>query len=118
PWERRDGRAGTHKADRGGEKKLRNHMKSDKTLGSESRPVKSEFVTPSSLTPSHFRDTNVIVKSAGARRPYRMRVRAEAAAATRARAVQAAYELFLDRHPDEVTFPAVAERAGVSVPTI
>src|SRR2546430_15870483 len=47
-----------------------------------------------------------------------MRVRAEGAAATRDRAVQAAYELFLERDLDEVTFPAVAERAGVSVPTI
>jgi len=47
-----------------------------------------------------------------------MGARAETAAATRERAIQAAYELFLERHFDEVTFPAVAARAGVSVPTI
>jgi AcrR family transcriptional regulator len=53
-----------------------------------------------------------------ARRPYRMAVRAESAAATR-RAIGAAFlELFASSAYDALTLDAVAARAGVSVQTV
>jgi AcrR family transcriptional regulator len=45
-------------------------------------------------------------------------VRAEQAAATRDRILDAAYELFMAEPYDDVTLELVAERAGVSVPTV
>jgi len=59
------------------------------------------------------------VKSATAsKRPYRMRARAEAAAATGERILAAASELFHQRPYDEVTLEDVARLAGVSSQTI
>ena len=52
------------------------------------------------------------------RRPYRMTARAEAAAATRSRILDAAVEQFLTRWYDEVTLAGVARAAGVSQQTI
>lgn len=54
----------------------------------------------------------------GARRPYTMRARAAATAATRRRLIDAAVELFTVRFVDEITLDDVAERAGVSVQTL
>jgi AcrR family transcriptional regulator len=51
-------------------------------------------------------------------RPYRMELRAAAAEATRARILDAAAELFLQRWYDDVTIAAVAEHAGVSGQTV
>jgi AcrR family transcriptional regulator len=65
------------------------------------------------------------VKSASAattkqngKRPYRMTARAEAAAATGERILEAATELFHERPYDEVTLEDVARRAGVSSQTV
>jgi AcrR family transcriptional regulator len=52
------------------------------------------------------------------RRPYRMKARAEAIAATRDAILDAAIEQFLARWFDEVTLAAIAEQAGVSTPTV
>jgi AcrR family transcriptional regulator len=52
------------------------------------------------------------------RRPYRMRVRAEAAAATGERILGAANELFWEQPGAEVSLERVARRAGVSVRTV
>jgi AcrR family transcriptional regulator len=52
------------------------------------------------------------------RRPYRMRVRAEAAAATGERILGAASELFWEQPGAEVSLERVARRAGVSVRTV
>src|SRR5580692_7528930 len=51
-------------------------------------------------------------------RPYRMRVRAQAAEATAAAIIAAARVLFAERAYDEVSLPAIAERAGVTVQTV
>jgi AcrR family transcriptional regulator len=52
------------------------------------------------------------------RRPYRMKARAEATAATRERILDAALPQFLERWYDEVTLAAIAKAAGVSQQTI
>ncbi|MFL5885485.1 MAG: helix-turn-helix domain-containing protein, partial [Thermoleophilaceae bacterium] len=52
------------------------------------------------------------------KRPYRMTARAEAAAATGERILEAAAELFHARPFDEVTLEDVARRAGVSSQTV
>src|SRR5437763_9712907 len=52
------------------------------------------------------------------KRPYRMRARAEAAAATGERIIRAAGELFIDNAYDEVSLDEIAARAGVSTQTI
>jgi AcrR family transcriptional regulator len=52
------------------------------------------------------------------RRPYRMQARAEAAAATRERILDAATPLFLERWYDEVTLQQVARAAAVSQQTV
>lgn len=51
-------------------------------------------------------------------RPYRMRARAEAAAATGERILDAAEALFYESAFEEVTLAAIAERAGVTVQTV
>ncbi len=51
-------------------------------------------------------------------RPYVMRARAEAAAQTRRRILQAALELFWEKLSLEITLEDVADRAGVSVRTV
>lgn len=51
-------------------------------------------------------------------RPYRMRARAEATAATREKILDAAEAVFDEHLIDEITLTAVAERAGVTVQTI
>lgn len=51
-------------------------------------------------------------------RPYRMRARAEAAAATRDRIVRAVLELHVERFHDQITLDAIAGRAGVTVQTV
>ena len=51
-------------------------------------------------------------------RPYRMRARAQAAEATAAAIIAAARVLFAERAYDEVSLPAIAERAGVTVQTV
>jgi AcrR family transcriptional regulator len=52
------------------------------------------------------------------RRPYRMRARAEAAAETGRRIVDAVHELFAEVPYDRITVEAVAERAGVTAQTV
>jgi AcrR family transcriptional regulator len=52
------------------------------------------------------------------RRPYRMKARAETAAATGERILDAATELFWERSGDEVPLDEVARRAGVSARTV
>jgi AcrR family transcriptional regulator len=54
----------------------------------------------------------------GGKRPYRMRARAEATAATGERILDAAEAAFYEQPGDEVTLAAVAERAGVTVQTV
>jgi AcrR family transcriptional regulator len=51
-------------------------------------------------------------------RPYRMRVRAEAAAETRGRILRAVLELHVERFHDQITLEDIAERAGVTVQTV
>jgi AcrR family transcriptional regulator len=59
------------------------------------------------------------VKSdARVRRPYQMNVRAERAAATRARILAAAESLFMERWLDEISLRDVAARAGVALQTV
>ena len=53
-----------------------------------------------------------------AKRAYRMRSRAVGVEETRGRILQAAYELFLEQHYDEVSLEQVAERAGISKQTV
>ncbi|HEY5053865.1 MAG TPA: helix-turn-helix domain-containing protein, partial [Solirubrobacterales bacterium] len=52
------------------------------------------------------------------KRPYRMGARAEAAAATGERILDATEALFYERSFEEVTLGAIAERAGVTVQTV
>jgi AcrR family transcriptional regulator len=52
------------------------------------------------------------------RRTYRMKVRAEATAATRDAILDAATEQFLGRWYDEVTLAGIAQQAGVSSQTV
>jgi AcrR family transcriptional regulator len=54
----------------------------------------------------------------GDRRPYRMRARAESAAATGERILDAAETSFLEGDGEEPTLADVAERSGVSVQTV
>jgi AcrR family transcriptional regulator len=51
-------------------------------------------------------------------RPYLMKVRAEKAAATRARIVESATDLMVERTLDGLTLDAIAERAHITVRTI
>ena len=51
-------------------------------------------------------------------RPYRMRARARAAEATARAITAAARALFAERAYDEVSLPAIAERAAVTVQTV
>ena len=51
-------------------------------------------------------------------RPYRMRVRAEGAAQTRARVIGSVIELMSEKPIAAITLPLIAGRAGVSVQTI
>jgi AcrR family transcriptional regulator len=53
-----------------------------------------------------------------AKRPYRMTARAEAAAATGRRILQAVVELHTERFHDQVTLEDVADRAGVTAQTV
>lgn len=53
-----------------------------------------------------------------AKRPYRMRARAEAAAATRLGIIEACEAVFDELPYDEITLAAIAKRAGVSVQTV
>ncbi len=55
---------------------------------------------------------------AARRRPYRMRARAEAAAATADRILDAAEEAFWERPTDRLSLDEVASRAGVTVQTV
>ena len=52
------------------------------------------------------------------RRPYRMRVRAEAAAETGRRILEATIELHRERYFDQVSLEDIAGRAGVTVQTV
>src|SRR5918998_1227622 len=52
------------------------------------------------------------------RRPYRMRARAEAAAETGRRILEATIELHSERFFDQVSLEDIAERAGVTVRTV
>jgi len=59
------------------------------------------------------------MKSAEAtRRPYKMVARAESAAATRERIIDAAVEAFWERPGEEVSLDELARRAGVTVQTV
>ena len=53
-----------------------------------------------------------------ARRPYRMSVRAEAAAATADRILDASVALFWERPSEQISLDEVARRAGVTVQTV
>jgi AcrR family transcriptional regulator len=52
------------------------------------------------------------------KRPYRMRARAEAAAETGRRILEAVIELHMERYYDQVSLEDVAERAEVTVQTV
>ena len=52
------------------------------------------------------------------KRPYRMRARAEAAAETGRRILEAVIELYRERFFDQVSLEDIAERAGVTVRTV
>ena len=52
------------------------------------------------------------------KRPYRMRARAEAAAETGRRILEAVIELHTERFFDQVSLEDIAERAGVTVQTV
>src|SRR5918997_1247374 len=52
------------------------------------------------------------------KRPYQMRARAEAAAETGRRILEAFIELHTERFFDQVSFEDIAERAGVTVQTV
>src|SRR5215210_6996266 len=52
------------------------------------------------------------------KRPYRMRARAEAAAETGQRILEATIELHRERFFDQVSLEDIAERAGVTVRTV
>jgi AcrR family transcriptional regulator len=52
------------------------------------------------------------------KRQYRMRARAEAAAETGRRILEAVIELHMERYYDQVSLEDVAERAGVTVQTV
>jgi AcrR family transcriptional regulator len=52
------------------------------------------------------------------KRPYRMRARAEAAALTHRRILEATMDLLAERFFDDITLDAVAQRAGVTVRTV
>jgi AcrR family transcriptional regulator len=52
------------------------------------------------------------------KRPYRMRARAEAAAETGRRILEAVIELHMERYYDQVSLEDVAERAGVTGQTV
>src|ERR671912_1789472 len=52
------------------------------------------------------------------RRPYRMRARAEAAAETGRRILEATIELHRERFFDQISLENIAERAGVTVRTV
>lgn len=54
----------------------------------------------------------------GTRRPYRMRARAEATAATRERILESVEAAFDELLVDEITLAEIARRAGVSVQTV
>ncbi|HEX2086474.1 MAG TPA: helix-turn-helix domain-containing protein [Solirubrobacteraceae bacterium] len=53
-----------------------------------------------------------------AKRPYRMTARADAAAATAARILDAASEVFWERPTERISLEAVARRAGVTKQTV
>lgn len=73
-------------------------------------------MTSASLTKRSIRYTITIVNSQGAR-SYASPLRAEQARATALRIVEAAIRV-LERGPAELSIPAVAREAGVSVPTV
>lgn len=52
------------------------------------------------------------------KRAYQMELRAEAVEETRGRIMQAAYELWLEQHYDDVSLDRIADRAGVSKQTV
>lgn len=54
----------------------------------------------------------------GERRPYRMVARAEAAAATGERIMDAAVEVFWERPTERISLEEIARRAGVTVQTV
>jgi AcrR family transcriptional regulator len=54
----------------------------------------------------------------GAKRPYRMQARAEAAEQTRRRVLQGFIELYMERWLDQISLEDVAGRAGVTVQTL
>jgi AcrR family transcriptional regulator len=56
--------------------------------------------------------------NAKAKRPYRMKVRAQAAEATRQKILDVVEAAFAELFYDEITLSAVAKRAGVSVQTV
>lgn len=58
------------------------------------------------------------MKSADARRSYRMGARAEAAESTRRRVMEAAVACCRERYYDEVSLQEIADRAGVTVQTV
>ncbi len=61
---------------------------------------------------------NTVSREAGKRRPYRMKARAEAAAETGQRILEAVIELYNERFHDQITLDDIAERAGVTVQTV
>lgn len=74
---------------------------------------------PSALDRPLFTSTLVLVNSeARVSRPYRMNVRAQRAADTRARVLDAAQSLFMECWLDEISLRDVAARADVALQTV
>ena len=67
---------------------------------------------------AEFDVSSINVKSGTAPRGYRMVARAQAAAATAERILDAATELFWEQPGDQISLDEVARRAGVSVQTV
>src|SRR5215472_13892247 len=61
---------------------------------------------------------NMSTDAQSVKRRYRMKARAEAAAATRARILDAAVAVFWERPLLDISLEEVARRAGVSLPTV
>jgi AcrR family transcriptional regulator len=62
--------------------------------------------------------STVVLVNSPVRRPYRMNVRGERAAATRTRILVAAESLFMERWLDEISLRDIAARADVALQTV
>jgi AcrR family transcriptional regulator len=84
----------------------------------DTRPTGPVILSPASLLPGrriHVNLTNIKVET---NRAYTMVARAEAAAATAERILDAATEVFWEMPTDQISLDEVARRAGVTVQTV